>query len=155
MDVRVLKILDTSVVVEGFVANGTTQEPRGFNCPDSPPKPMLDALADLEADVLKVLGLGKAAFAGFVRLYGVTAKVAGDSRSYIFHLKLKTDQGETAFNSKRIAQQRDDESGDGVVPDTTLRKVVRLLSVASDYYDGPREQGDFFSQEPAAAEASG
>lgn len=155
MDVRVLKILDTSVVVEGFVMNGTTQEPRGFNCPDSPTKAMLDSLSELEADVLKVLGLGKKAFAGMIRLYGVTAKVSGSSRSYIFHMKLKTDQGETAFSSKRIAQQRDDESGDGVVPDTTLRKVVKLLSAASDYYGGPREQGDFFSQEPAVAEASG
>ena len=134
---------DGKTTVEWTDPNGKHLESTTLtDCPDPPKKSFLEALAAVEQEVVRRIGIQGKSFSAAFSLTGVTV-----STNIHGHRQFKPSGylrcgygGGTGMSLPLLREKVDDEGGDSVLSDVALKRFEKLLSEALAYSKQDRQQ---------------
>lgn len=158
MEVTKVKYRAEKVDAEGRVQNGQHFHDVALKgCPDVPTDKFRKAMAAVQDDVLKMIGIEGKSFAKSLALTGVTMdKDKHGRRGFVFTCAITTAFGTLNTALPRVVERKDSEGGAGVLSDIALKHVEALLGEAQAYFEQDRTQTELgLEDQGGEAEAAG
>ncbi len=154
MDITQVKRVNDQTTIVWTTPNGQHEEHHELTaCPDVPDQLFLEAMAAVEADLVKRTGLGEK-FAKVFKLIGVSVTPnANGRRQFVPKVKIDFGWGEKGA-AMSLLLEPDDEgkrtTGKNVLTDVEVKRLDALFECGAAYATGERHQAKLALEEDAA-----